>query len=565
MSIKDLNDKFWIIFDEFVNDSEVLLVMRDDSELSEVYESLPKNFDLELVYKMYVGSYDFDADEMLHLIKILNFVNNKYLEDILVLCKFMKFEISEYFDDNLLLMYNEINGTYKELIDRQSISILKWLKEKGLFLINSESFTYACSFASRKMLEWMYDFGTIDINNKFYFRETDTLYIKSAVFHNNHEAVKFLIENGLEITNNMKLLIHSAKNTNPTIVSYILNIFKFKNEEFENSLIMSASRGNLDFLKFMLNYVFENGIIVPNIYSNIISYLLDILIDDKYYDIYEYLLSLDVIIYWGQREQHMEKLISNSDINEYQRIINILRKIKTPSINYPLQKSLDLHNVLFFEFFLENGANPNNLTFKDIYDRMYFEIYLYYGGRVDFYILLSRIRFDDFENFTFLFENFTFPNLKHDQNNLLINAIEIYTDIYSIKNSFTINLDGEFDSMTSRINIIKYLLNNVNYDDQVKINAIKIGIEKYNIEIVNLLLEHQTNPYASIETVILQYLHNKNPDIEKIKELITTILNYSTDNTQIQKSIQLLSKKTYSNKKYISNIIQLLKNHILTF
>src|SRR5260221_11633944 len=128
---------------DLINDSVVLKNMEDFNEITpeEYYErdgagclhTLIGNFimDYEKLKKMYEGDYDFTDNELLILLDQLNYIDNKWLMDMIIFSKYKKSKIIEdNLNEDLSKIYTKSivdEDIFREFIKRKNISILKWL------------------------------------------------------------------------------------------------------------------------------------------------------------------------------------------------------------------------------------------------------------------------------------------------------------------------------------------------------------------------------------------------------------------------------------------------------
>src|SRR5258708_6058147 len=129
---------------DLINDSVVLHTMEDFNETTpqELYEKYGEAYlynitnslitDYRKLKKIYKGDYNFTDKDLLVLLNQLNFIDNKYLVDIIVLAKYINsdpFFIESNFNEDLLKIYREypFDGSifpYNTFIKRKNISIL---------------------------------------------------------------------------------------------------------------------------------------------------------------------------------------------------------------------------------------------------------------------------------------------------------------------------------------------------------------------------------------------------------------------------------------------------------
>src|SRR5258708_6638671 len=134
---------------DLINDSVVLRNIEDFKELTpeEYYDEDGTGFlrlrsiigefvtDYSKLEMMYEGNYDFTDDELLILINQLNYIDNKYLIDVIIFAKYRESELIEIsLNEDLSKIYNEymIGGEiFTEFIGRKNIGILKWIYKEN--------------------------------------------------------------------------------------------------------------------------------------------------------------------------------------------------------------------------------------------------------------------------------------------------------------------------------------------------------------------------------------------------------------------------------------------------
>src|SRR5258708_6777142 len=157
---------------DLINDSVLLRSMEDFNEFTpdELYEEHGINYlckivdsfidDYSKLEKMYSGDYNFTDEDLLFLIHQLNYIDNKYLIDMIV---FAKYKESEYIESNLIedlfmIYYREIidKNMFKEFIKRKNINILRWINYNKIPIINKPILLYCCRFGNLEIFKWLF-------------------------------------------------------------------------------------------------------------------------------------------------------------------------------------------------------------------------------------------------------------------------------------------------------------------------------------------------------------------------------------------------------------------------
>src|SRR5581483_1565429 len=114
LSNKDVSNKD--VFLKIVEDSSVLKILHENESITydKIY-TLPilKGINIEILIKLYSGSYSFNLAELISLIKSLSFLDCKKLREVLLYTKiiyssFLSHEYSLILDDNILKELNDI-------------------------------------------------------------------------------------------------------------------------------------------------------------------------------------------------------------------------------------------------------------------------------------------------------------------------------------------------------------------------------------------------------------------------------------------------------------------------
>lgn len=132
------------------------------------------HFDLELLIRMYNSDLDLSNDDALQLIEILNYLDNKYLDDILLLLKHYESEyIENRLNPDLKLKYDNLDSEKDLLpifIERGNYYVVDWLYKINEFdeEYNFKAFQLACVNGQLRIAKLIYSVTNFDIHkNKF--------------------------------------------------------------------------------------------------------------------------------------------------------------------------------------------------------------------------------------------------------------------------------------------------------------------------------------------------------------------------------------------------------------
>src|SRR5258708_7468049 len=259
-----------------INDSNVLNNMEDFDEMTpeEYYEKDGESKLYDIIRpcikvftklgRMYVGNYDFTNEDLLFLINQLNFIDNKYLIDMIIFAKYNESEfISINLNSDLLRIYREEvdKNIFWEFIERKNINILKWIYKNYKTAFSEEILKYCCQFGNiiinKEMLKYCCKFGNVEIWEWLLslcgrINEEDFLII-SAMF-GNIEMLKYFLNKGTDLHfNDDESLRLAAKNGHTEIVRLLLDRKANIHADDDYALRLSILYNHIKIVKLLLD------------------------------------------------------------------------------------------------------------------------------------------------------------------------------------------------------------------------------------------------------------------------------------------------------------------------
>lgn len=216
---------------EIYRDSAFLQIIEDpptnDEEAYALLESTQVN--AENIYKMYDSNLDFTNQELLQLIGDLNFLDNKYLNDVLAYVKYKDFI---FFDQNLI---ENLVEPYEDII-----------------LNVSNKFSYFVNTGCLLICKWLFSFGNVDLHH--------TDYIIWCIRDENLEFLHWIYENvddpiDVDYENVFDLLV---KKKNLELLKYVtLKVPNFRWDVLKILPLFEeiCKNGNLEFVEWLSTIV----------------------------------------------------------------------------------------------------------------------------------------------------------------------------------------------------------------------------------------------------------------------------------------------------------------------
>src|SRR5258708_11370419 len=183
-----------------INDSIVINSMEDFNETTpqELYEKYGEVYlyviigklitDYTKLEKMYGGDYNFTEEELLFLINQLNYVDNKYLVDMILFAKYENLEfIEDKLNEDLLKIYRDkvIENKVVVFIKRKNINILKWICKNQRVIVDIIILEYCCQFGNLEIFEFLITLYYKGFNKDFP--------LSIPIRYGNIEILKFLM------------------------------------------------------------------------------------------------------------------------------------------------------------------------------------------------------------------------------------------------------------------------------------------------------------------------------------------------------------------------------------
>lgn len=391
---------------ELVNDSALLRGMYEGDNM-EVIESLPRKFNFVLLYKMYLPNYDFNEFEIIILIEQLNYLDNKYLDDILVLAKLKKSEyIENNLQDDIRQKYDEIvieSTAFETFLSRDNLDILVWIKNNEEVEIDESVFKYACKYSNTKVITWLYSFNTINFDT---INLKNVEYSWKAAEFGNLEAMSFLISHGLQIREDSILLELASQAGQTEMVMLLLN-YIVDHKTINNSLNLSIQSGTLKLVKYLIDFM-----LIKDITIKIDKMIILNAIEYGYFEVCKYLLDY---IPFGWFNFIVVRIIGFRKNGNYKMnlelITTILNRTNLINPNLLLQTALDNKDLELFKLLL-NYSNPQSLNvntlfifpkYKNYIVTPYFDILISYNMTEQ--LIQKATAYSNQELVTYIYEN----------------------------------------------------------------------------------------------------------------------------------------------------------------
>lgn len=234
---------------EIIEDSVLLTSMTFEDE-SDVYGCLP--FDVDDIRRIYNG--DFDVEDLDKLANKLDYIDNIYLMDIIVLMKYKGIEPSNL---NLKKKWDNLeleNRIEKTIIRYGNINTLIWLHKTSGFKITSKLLKFSSGYCSLKIIKWL--FQKVKPNDKL---------LVVAAKNGNYEIVNFLLELSYTryINRALKMaLYHGHFKVVELLLKYDAKVIR----HHDDFLLSAIHSGSIKYIKMFLSKPF----MVTNLYTIII-------------------------------------------------------------------------------------------------------------------------------------------------------------------------------------------------------------------------------------------------------------------------------------------------------
>ena len=500
---------------ELVNDSVFLKNMCEtysDDEYLEIIETLPTDYNLVVLLKMYTKNYDFNETEFIILIEQLNYLDNKYLDDILVLAKLQK---SRYIENNLqedvLIKYHDliVDTPFETFLARDNLDILIWIKEKENITIGHLTFIHACKYSNIKVISWLYSFQTINSKR--------TEFSWTAARYGNLDAMYFLILHGLEIKNNSILLELASENGQTDVVIFLLQ-YVTDRKKINSSLNGAIISGTLSLVKYFIDFMLGKNIeikietesiklAVENGYSEVCKYLTDY--------ITPFLLKVMLKIIVLARVNLNFKI--NLDLVEL-----ILVKYNNISLEF-LQTALHNKDLELFKLLL-NYETPISLNLNSLFI---------------------------VKNYTSIVASFINILISYNMSYKLINAATLNYHFEYVKYIYDNspkkpNLDKalEMACNSNNIVVVRYLIGKgAVANDELIIFCVSNGIDD---AIVELLINNKSSNNGLLLKITHEYL-NDTITFEYYKYIFKILSKCNLNQDEISTAIKLLNENSFLN------------------
>jgi len=332
---------------EIINDSRTIKDVDYDEELSDIIISNIENIQLR---KFYQNNLNFSEYNLLELIEVMNFLDNKYFYEALYLASYYNYNLffKEKFIQNIYNAMPKSINNYYNYFNNNYNHIIKYFISNNIFTNKNIIFERACEYNNSEIIKYLIStekvVGEIDIhyNNESPFR---------CIFEaNNLEMVKYLIS--LEETHgkinihadNEYVFLSACSGDDFEIVKYLISLEETHgkiniHEENEFVFLQMCSKNNLEMIKYLISLEKTHGKI--DFLSTLDYYFINML----------YECNINTIIY-------IFSILPNED-SLYQKIANLINNTDLLDVLHECNISNKKIPVLILHEKIYNKLNRN--------------------------------------------------------------------------------------------------------------------------------------------------------------------------------------------------------------
>ena len=236
-----------LIDERIIRDSQVLSPVFDDEDNLQDLEDLKIN--LTLIRILYDEEYDFTKDELVELVKDLDFIASNKLKSVAFLLKFNFGIPEEIKNENILKILNDIQYN-SDIIYEAAV-------ESGVYDVFVNYYTgieidkmliLSSEHKNPSIVKFLLDLGAnIHIEND--------LPLKSSSKNGNFEVVKLLLDKSTYSIPNLELSFsNAAKMGHLDVVKLFLSRVKFTQSRLDRALSDSCQKFHLDVVRILLDH-----------------------------------------------------------------------------------------------------------------------------------------------------------------------------------------------------------------------------------------------------------------------------------------------------------------------
>ena len=257
-------------------------LIKDSNYLSDIYEFKDEDlsltaeqhqnflniFENEQLKRFYAGDLNFSKDEIMELIGIMEYIRNKYVDNVYYLAKYYKYSL--VFDNEYANMFYDKIKINPENIDNSLMHINRYYLKSIIEIINN-LFSKGCLI----VIKYLITSGEIYKNYKYNIQDKNSNFFYEICLTGNLDLVKYVISNE-DIFGQIHLHKMKIQNKNYNFFGPICSIgnldlvkYALLNEDIfgkinihgfnENAFTEACSKGHLNIAKYLISLEYTHG------------------------------------------------------------------------------------------------------------------------------------------------------------------------------------------------------------------------------------------------------------------------------------------------------------------